>query len=85
MKYSWIFAVFLMTSSRTGDFNSKNPALCFLVVTGLCLKCFSDTQGLETARCEERRGFRTCFVKYDQGTLDHKILFEIYLGAKAPQ
>jgi len=29
------------------------------------LKCYSEATGDATGRCEERRGYRTCFIKYD--------------------
>ena len=29
------------------------------------LKCFSDPEGLEMSLCEEKRGYRTCFIKYN--------------------
>ena len=29
------------------------------------LKCFSDPDGVEMSLCEEKRGYRTCFIKYD--------------------
>ena len=32
------------------------------------LKCFSDVAMDEVSRCEQRKGFRSCFIKYDQGT-----------------
>merc|ERR1711890_4416 len=32
----------------------------------LALKCFSDVGATETTRCAERKGLRTCFIKYDQ-------------------
>ena len=31
------------------------------------LKCFSDVAMDEVSRCEQRKGFRSCFIKYDQG------------------
>ena len=31
------------------------------------LKCFSDVARQEVSRCEQRKGFRSCFIKYDQG------------------
>ena len=31
------------------------------------LKCFSDVATEEVSRCEQRKGFRSCFIKYDQG------------------
>ena len=31
------------------------------------LKCFSEVGGTAIARCEERKGFRTCFTKFDTG------------------
>ena len=30
------------------------------------LKCYSDLDGVETSLCEEKRGYRTCFIKYNQ-------------------
>ena len=42
---------------------------------GLGLKCFSDLGGLEMTLCEERKGFRTCFLKYDNGkTVKYPVL-----------
>merc|ERR1712062_732572 len=44
--------------------------ICFLVFlcpTVRALKCFSDVATDEGSRCEQRKGFRSCFIKYDQG------------------
>ena len=32
---------------------------------GLGLKCYSDVLGKHWTQCEEKKGFRTCFTKYD--------------------
>ena len=40
-------------------------ALILFVVSAL--KCFSDVAMEEVSRCEQRKGFRSCFIKYDQG------------------
>ena len=37
------------------------------VLLGFCLKCYSDVHSQEMELCEERKGFRTCFIKYDHG------------------
>ena len=44
------------------------------IFLGFSLKCFSDLAGLEVAMCEERKGFRTCFLKYDQGMMNYKLI-----------
>merc|ERR1719461_963377 len=31
------------------------------------LKCYSNTLGTEMKRCEEERGYTSCFTKYDPG------------------
>merc|ERR1712106_842665 len=31
------------------------------------LKCYSNTQGTEMKRCQEERGYTSCFTKYDPG------------------
>ena len=43
------------------------------IFLGFSLKCFSDLAGLEVAMCEERKGFRTCFLKYDHGMMNYKL------------
>merc|ERR1719431_1965099 len=41
--------------------------LVFTVIDSGCpLKCYSDQEGLQWTRCDDRKGFRTCFTKYDQ-------------------
>ena len=39
-----------------------------LLITSLTssLKCFADVEGREMSLCEEKRGYRTCFIKYNQ-------------------
>ena len=39
--------------------------LSTLYSAGEGLKCYSEVEGDEVTRCEERRGYRTCFTKYD--------------------
>ena len=48
--------------------------IIFLITLRLCLmegctlRCFSDSSSLrETTRCEVRKGFRSCYIKYNQG------------------
>merc|ERR1712241_1023369 len=38
----------------------------FFCPTVRALKCFSDVAMEEVSRCEQRKGFRSCFIKYDQ-------------------
>merc|ERR1719483_1468017 len=33
---------------------------------GASLKCYSDKEGLQWTRCDDKKGFVTCFTKYDQ-------------------
>ena len=40
---------------------------------GFSLRCYSDLSSGEASRCEERKGFRSCFVKYDKGSKVFKI------------
>ena len=40
-------------------------SLLFIISSVFSLKCFSDPAGLETSLCEEKRGYRTCFIKYN--------------------
>ncbi|XP_023342518.1 uncharacterized protein LOC111712202 [Eurytemora carolleeae] len=37
----------------------------FVFKKGLGLKCYSDVLGKHWTQCEEKKGFRTCFTKYD--------------------
>merc|ERR1712013_517514 len=37
-----------------------------MMESGLSLKCYSDREGLQWTRCDEQKGFLTCFTKYDQ-------------------
>ena len=36
-------------------------------VPGVSLKCYSDLAGLQWTQCDQRKGFRTCYTKYDPG------------------
>ena len=42
-------------------------------ILGFSLRCYSDLSSGEASRCEERKGFRSCFVKYDKGSKVFKI------------
>ena len=35
--------------------------------SGGSLKCYSDLRGLQWTECSQRKGFRTCFTKFDMG------------------
>jgi len=37
--------------------------------TGFSLRCFSDASLKEAERCEQRKGFRSCFIKYRDGSV----------------
>merc|ERR1712106_170551 len=39
----------------------------FLITMEACLglKCYSDLEGLQWTDCDQRKGFRTCFTKFD--------------------
>ena len=39
----------------------------YTLLVGFSLRCYSDLSSGEASRCEERKGFRSCFVKYDKG------------------
>ena len=36
-------------------------------ILGYCLRCFADISLREATRCEQRKGFRSCYIKYDEG------------------
>ena len=38
-------------------------------IPGLSLKCYSDLAGLQWTNCDQRKGFRTCYTKYDPGNI----------------
>ena len=44
---------------------SQTDWLTLTLCSVFSLKCFSDPEGVEMSLCEEKRGYRTCFIKYD--------------------
>ena len=72
MKLSmWLLCFFCVMFVPTGQrkFNFRKVSVLQLqfVLLGFCLKCYSDVHSQEMELCEERKGFRTCFIKYDHG------------------
>ena len=58
-----------------------------ITIPGLSLKCYSDLAGLQWTNCDQRKGFRTCYTKYDPGKQPshaYKIeIKQIYMKPKA--
>jgi hypothetical protein len=50
---------FLVAGPKYGDLSA------IAHYPGQGLKCYSDLEGKHWTQCDEKKGFRTCFTKYD--------------------
>lgn len=63
----FLYVMFLPTGQRKFNLRKVSVLQLQFVLVGLTLKCYSDVHSQEMELCEERKGFRTCFIKYDHG------------------
>ena len=55
------------------------------MIAGLSLKCYSDREGLQWTRCDEQKGFLTCFTKYDQSKKQkYALTIQYYVSISGP-
>ena len=65
--------VFVYLIHSTGGKEFKKSIPFTIQHLGFSLRCFSDTSLKEAERCEQRKGFRSCFIKYrGKGSLQKK-------------
>ena len=48
-------------------------------ISARTLTCFSQPEGDETKDCDQTRGFKTCFTRYNTGTIKMNLIFFIGL------